>query len=376
MAKVSIVKCTDYNSDVTKKVEEAMKLIQAEKILKKGQKVLLKPNILMGANPEKAISTHPKVMDALIVYLKKFNVKIYIGESSGMGAPSGTDAAFKKSGIADVAKKHAVPFVNFDSDEHKVISVKGAKVLKSMQISKKLLEMDMVIDVCKLKTHMMTYYSGAIKNMYGVLPGRAKMHGHFIGKSIKGFSNILLDVYMAKIPTLILMDGIVGMEGNGPSNGSPKKTNLLLASDNGIALDIVASRIIGFKEKELIMFQLAKQRGLFPENITVLGEKNVSVPYKKPLKLFFDVNSLASMTVFSFLRSGFDSDKSLCKKCGICISHCPEKTIYWKKGYPYFDKKKCIMCYCCHELCPYHAVLLKKSFVAKVADKILKRYND
>jgi uncharacterized protein (DUF362 family) len=375
MAKVAVVRCENYDDKVFSAVKKAFNMIDAEKIIKKAKKVMIKPNVLASADPSKGITTHPSVVDAICKYLSDYDVKIFIGESSGSAAANGTRRALKKSGIEAVAKKWNVEILNFDEIKINVIDVPGAVVMKQIPIAEKIKDMDVIIDACKLKTHMLTGYTGAVKNMFGMLPGRAKVNAHVQGKDIKVFCNIILDVYLAAKPHLCILDGIVGMEGNGPASGKLKPTGIVVASTNACALDKVVGKMIGFKDGDLVYLKLAEQRGLMPEKIDVLGEKDFSIAYKKPLSYHIKMLGGISSLIFDRLQVSFRADTKKCLKCGYCMRACPEKAITMD-GYPKFDKKKCIMCYCCHELCPHDAVILKKPLIVRVIDSIIKRYDD
>jgi uncharacterized protein (DUF362 family) len=376
MPEVAVLKCSSYNSEVFQVVKNALDSVKADRLLKDGIKVLIKPNILGPECPSKAVTTHPLIIDAVCKYLKNFNVRVFIGESSGSAASKGTEEAFKKSRIAEIAEKHNIEFINFDNDKKVIKENKEALILKKIPISKKLSEMDLIINACKLKTHMLTGYTGAVKNMFGILPGRSKVSAHALGRDIKKFSNIILDVYTSLVPQISIMDAVVGMEGNGPRSGKAKQTGLILASKNAVALDVTASKIIGFKPEQLMFLKLAKKRNLFPEEISIIGEKGIRIPYKKPLTYCLGFLSYFTNTFMRSMQVSFEADKKKCKACGCCMRACPQNAIIFKNKTPVWDKKKCIMCYCCHEMCPHKAVILKKSLIARIADKFTKRFND
>ena len=373
MAIVSVQRCGAYD-EAEAAVHTALGDVAARKHLKKGMNVLVKPNILASVTPDKGVTTHPAVVDAICSYCKPLGVKVFIGESSGSAAARGTANAFERSGLAAVAKRWGVEFINFDDDEHIVVKPQGATRMKNVKIAKRLQDMDCIIDACKMKTHMLTGFTGAVKNMFGILPGRAKVNAHTQGKDLRTFSHIMIDIFLAGVPRICVMDAIVGMEGNGPSSGTLKQTGLVLASDDAFAMDIVASRIMGFSRKELVYLRLAQRRGLLPDVISVVGEKDVSVPYKKPLSYRLGLGGLSNI-VFQFLQVRFDVDTDKCKRCAYCVRACPEQAITMDE-FPDFKKERCILCYCCHELCPYDAIILKKPLLARIADRLIGRFKD
>jgi ferredoxin len=233
-----------------------------------------------------------------------------------------------------------------------------------------------VIDVCKLKTHLLTGYTGAVKNMFGILPGRAKNNAHHRGNSTAKFCNVLLDVYSAKMPKLCLMDGIIGMEGNGPAHGKAKKTGLIIASRDGVALDMVASRIIGYRFKDLDFLKIARERDMVPERIRVQGVRDIKVPYKKPLSYQLNISQPVQNMLYRTIKTYFNVQRPICRRCKRCMQLCPQKAIGMRKGFPVFDKNRCIMCYCCHELCPHGAIVLKKPLVLRIGEKLFKSLRD
>lgn len=376
MADVAILRCESYDSPVYKTVSKALDLIHAEDFCKRGMKVLIKPNIVSPSNPSKAATTHPAIIDAICKYVSRFDAKIFIGDSSGLRARHGTARAFKESGVAKVAKKWSAQLIDFDKETRAVIrNGNNATVLKNIAVPKTFAEMDLIINACKLKTHMFMGYSGAVKNMFGILPGRAKVNAHVMGGNVERFSNILIDVYLAVKPKISIMDAIIGMEGNGPVGGRRKKTGLVLVSKDAISLDIVASKIIGFKPHELELLKTIKKRNLAPNKIKIIGCTDGKTTYKK-------ANAYRGWysRIFQFMierqQAHFVVDKGACEKCGGCIAICPQKAIKANGGYPEFNPKKCIMCHSCYKACPLKAIVLRKPLAARLINKFTKRFED
>ena len=376
MAKVAVLKCKSYGPAVYDTVSKALDLIGAEKLCKKGTRVLIKANVASPSAPSKAATTHPTIIDAICRYLSRFNTKIFIGESSGLRARHGTLRAFKESGIAEVAQKWNAHLIDFDKEAKMVINNgNNAAVLKNITVPKKLAEMELIINACKLKTHMFTGYSGAVKNIFGIIPGRAKVNAHVRGKDVKGFSNILIDIYLAIKPHISIMDAIIGMEGNGPTTGRAKKTGLILASKDAIALDIVASKTIGFKPNELELLKAIKKRNLAPRKINIVGCTDGKRTYKRPTTWLGLYNHIFQF-VLEKHQSHFIVDKRICEKCGGCIATCPQRAIKSNGGHPEFNPEKCIMCYSCHEACPHKAIKLTKPLAARIINRFTRRFGD
>ncbi len=350
--KVSVVKCNSYSQkEVDKAVKESIDLIGFE--FKKNSRVMIKPNIVTAnVKNKKATYTQPQIIDAICKILKKNKCKIFIGESSFMD----TDEFFKKSGIEKVAKKYGAKVVIFEQDKLSKIKNPKNKVLKEFPVSKTFKEMDLIINVPKLKTHILTKYTGAIKNLYGVIPGGLKQKLHNDAKGEKKFSNLLVDIYQNIKPELNIMEGVVGMQGHGPTSGSPVNSKIILASKDAVALDIAGSGIIGCSPKKIFAINFAIKRGLYPDyKFELVGLKKLpKIHFKKPpCKLH------QSRLRRAFAQKPIICNEKKCIQCGTCAKKCPVDAITLKP-YPVIDKKKCIRCFCCMEICPVDALHLKK----------------
>lgn len=375
MTKVSVLKCTGYDIEkIYKVIKQSLKNIEFE--TPKNKKVLLKPNVLGQKKPETAIDTHPAVLDALCRLLKENNNEIWIGDSAGIASYGGTKKAFEVCGIEDVAKKHKAKLISFEaSKERKKIIDNEAKIIKKFILAKEPFMADLIINVPKLKTHVLTKFTGAVKNMFGCVPGGGKSEKHALAPNEDMFSNLLLDIYQNVKPHLSIMDAIIGLEGDGPgSAGKPKKVGLIIASKDAVALDIVASRIIGYDPLDIKTIKFAIERGLSPKirEVDVIGEKNIKINFKKPTakaQLASNLPKPIVKFIFNLASTKPYLKKNKCKRCGICAKVCPVKAITLNP-YPKFNRKKCILCYCCHENCPYNAIKLSYNNLIKVYRRI------
>jgi uncharacterized protein (DUF362 family)/NAD-dependent dihydropyrimidine dehydrogenase PreA subunit len=366
--KVSIVKCEDYNSDrILSAVRRSLGNLDLK--INNKSKVLIKPNVLGQYTPETAITTNPKLIEAVVKILKEKECKILIGDSSGFHIDGGTDKALEITGMKSLAERYDLELVNLEKYPVKKIKDDKAVVYKDLEISGIVFDVDLIINMPKLKTHTLMKYTGAVKNLYGCIPGGLKQSLHIVGKDEAGFGQIIVDIFQNIKPKINIMDGIIGLEGNGPgSGGIPKKTGLVIASENAAALDIVASEIIGYNPMEIYTNSYSVQRGLInPSEIKVIGKKP-SIPYKRPInasklpKFILDwIMKRASMKPYAI--------KKKCIKCGFCRDICPVKAIILKP-YPQINDKKCIKCYCCHENCPHDAMDLKGSTLIQIIQKI------
>lgn len=349
--KVGVVRCTSYNQEkIDDAVREAIDLSGFK--FEKNKKVLLKPNLVVekSQNPEATV-TNKAIIEAVCKILVENNCKIFIGESSF----TDTSDCFKAYGLDNLAKKYNAKLIIFEQDKLVKVFNPHAKVLKSFPISKTLKNVDLIINLPKLKTHLLMKYTGAVKNLYGVIPGGLKQRLHNKAKGERNFSNLLLDIYEKIHPHLNIMDGVVGMEGQGPTSGTPVRSGLILCSKNAFALDMACAKLIGVNPKKVYYLRYAIKRKIYPSfkfnlaGMKILPSLNFKIP-KGDL-----TGKLGSL----FKEKPIVVDEYKCKKCGLCSSKCPKKAIKLNP-YPVFDKKKCIRCFCCMEICPNDALSLEK----------------
>lgn len=381
MSIVSIAKCDDYTLEkVYHAIHRSLSLLNGtEMLVRPGKKVLLKLNLLSSSQtPERAVNTHPAVVRALVdIFQKDFGCEVYIGDSSGSVKNSSTFNAFRVTRINEIAENTGAKIVNFDKDKYIDVYNKDYEILDKFRIARTLREVDFIVSVPKLKTHGLTQYTGAIKNMLGSIPGNGKKNVHLIAPKPTVFAKALVDIYQMAPPHLIIMDAIVGMEGNGPNAGNPKKVGLIISSRDSVALDTVASNIIGFEPMAVPTIRFAHQRGLGIgelRNITVAGEsiQNVAVhDFKKPSSGAQDFagkylpNFLLAM-MFDNTCSTFSTvNHSNCTRCYECVRNCPAGAMSKDTGKVEVDKKKCIGCFCCDEVCDFHAIEMKRSLVGR-----------
>lgn len=360
MPKVSIVRCNSYDK---KKVYGAVKKAISDIgfDIKPGSKVILKPNVLSRHKPEEAVSTNPAVIDAVCRFLKEKKCKIIIAESSGFYS---TLKNFEVAGIAQIARKHNAKLVSLSHANIVVKKIPNAKILKQTKISKELFDADLIINMPKMKTHTLTKYTGAVKNLLGCIPGGIKQDYHVKAPTEKKFCQLLVDIYALVMPRLTIMDGVVGMEGNGPASGTLKKSNLILAGDDSAAVDYVAEKIMGIKGK-VYTTKYAAERGYFaPADVEVFG-KIKRIKFKMPAATVSLVPPIIRELFFKYTTPDPVLVKEKCVKCGTCMKVCHSKAIKLRP-YPVFNRRKCIHCYCCNELCPEEAIDLEKKRVIEV----------
>ena len=380
--KVSVVKCERY-SEVQRAVEEAVALIGGiERFIKKGDKVVIKPNLVSKKKPEEAVTTNPDFLHAVIVMAERAGGIVTIAES-----PGGPYNAAALKGVysvcgVDEAIEGTNAKLNFDTGFTEVRFPEG-KTVKNIPIIDPILDADVIISLPKLKTHAMTSYTGAVKNLFGTILGTYKAELHFRLNERKSFCSMLVDLHECVKPTLSIMDAVWGMEGNGPTAGQNRHIGLVMASENAHALDLAACHLIDYTVNEVDTVREAVERGLVAdsaEKLEILGEDLAPLvmrDYVKP-ESHFNLLRLISLpaSVNAWLTNALASrpkmNYDICVGCGECARRCPPKAIDMSGGKPVIDEKRCIKCFCCQELCPKKAVMIKRPLLNRFMLKFLK----
>jgi len=325
-----------------------------QKYIKNGERVLLKTNLLTPSKPEKAVVTNPAVIIAVAQAILKIGGIPYIGDSpSGQFTKRRLEKTYAKAGVKDLANKLGIE-LNYDTSSQKIIISHGKK-LKKTKVCNFVLNADKIIALPKIKTHSFMIMTLATKIMYGVVPGltKAKYHSMFIKKT--AFADMLLDVLSVRKPDLIIMDGIVGMQGDGPSGGTPVNLRVLLASEDAVAMDLAVCDILGIEPIGIPTLRQAKIRKLWSPEISY------------PLLLPTDVKYAGFLlpSTADYLVTGRKKPNrspvptAKCTACRQCEEICPKKAIKIINQKAQVDYTKCILCYCCHETCPYDAINLE-----------------
>jgi uncharacterized protein (DUF362 family)/Pyruvate/2-oxoacid:ferredoxin oxidoreductase delta subunit len=368
-SQVSILKCEDYRLD---DVHEVVKrsfdnLGGLGRFAKSGQRVLLNPNLLAAKGPERAITTHPAIVIAVARQLQELGCEIFIGDSPG-GATQGIKRVWNNTQMSDAAAAVGATLINFETSGVYEKWVNG----NLYRLSQPLFDFDLVISLPKLKTHVLTLMTGAIKNNFGAGPGVRKAEYHKKFPKADDFSAMLVDIFSVVKPTLYLMDAILSMEGDGPSSGKPKTLGLILASTDGVAMDAVAASIMGFKPGQIPTTTIASERGLGTgdlNQIEIIGERLSEVKpkdFKTPSNKFWKLTPrfiIRLIEPYFWVRPAINEE--LCTNCSTCVDNCPMNAISADSEIPTFDYEKCINCLCCHELCPEAAVFLERSWLAR-----------
>jgi len=322
----------------------------------RGKTVLVKPNMAAQCRIEKAATTHPSLIAAVVRALKRRGARrILVGDNPGATAFGINEKCARTTGILGAAGDH---YVNF-SERPRTVRIDSAH-LESVNLSSEFLECDLFINLPKLKAHAHAYLSASVKNLYGMCVGGEKSRLHVLGRDPRTFAEILVDVFQARVPDLNIVDAVVGMEGNGPTNGTPREVGKVIAGTNAFAVDAVCARLMGFKVSKINTLTVGAQRGLWPggaESLRVEGAFPAIRAFRPPI-------TFGAYAVFNRIMSPYISclpvvDRKRCKQCGVCAGHCPVGSLsFVKDEFPKIDKTKCIKCYCCQEFCPHDAIRL------------------
>ncbi len=360
-------------------VATALEAVGGRDLFRGGARVFVKVNHLSPPSPpERAIVTHPTFAAAVLAVLKDLTPHLTVGDDLHPSA----DDPYALSGYREVCAGLGVRLVNLRETGFVRVSV-GGVVLKETYLAREAVEADLVVNLPKLKTHSLTLFTGAVKNLYGLLPGglRVAYHGEY--KDPEAFGQLLVDVYAAVGPALTVMDGVVAMEGPGPANGRPRPLGIILAGRDGVAVDAVACRLIGLDPLAVRTTRYAHDRGVGIGDLTgidVVGERLESLvagDFELPP---FPAGELVGRAP-RFLTRWATSQLAVrpavvrraCVGCGACARVCPTGAATVVGGKARIHRRTCIRCMCCHEACRYGAIALRRSALGQILRPVLRR---
>ncbi|MBI5970642.1 MAG: DUF362 domain-containing protein [Deltaproteobacteria bacterium] len=360
---VSITKCGNYAfEEVWASVRRSVELAGGiHAFVRRGERILVKPNLLAARPPEAAVTTHPSVVKAVIRLVKEAGGIPIVGDSPAIGSAR---KVAEKCGVLQVCLEEGAEFVEM-KDVVMKDNPKGRK-FKRLELARECLEVDGIINLPKFKTHAQMFLTAGVKNIFGCVPGKLKPQWHLTaGVDSAHFADMLLDLYLFIAPRLTILDAIVGMEGNGPGNGTPRHLGFIMASADAVALDTVAAACVGADPMDVPLLKAAGLRGIKGvelEEVTVLGDAVtqvrvagfrfpplVSVNFTAKLPYFIDRGLRKALT------SRPSIDKKQCTLCNICVAVCPP-AIMKKTAKIEINYDTCIRCYCCQEVCPHGAI--------------------
>lgn len=364
---VSLARCRRYNLlEVRKAFLELLEPFGGiSAIVKPGQRVLLKPNLLAAAPPAEAVTTHPLVVKVLTELVQETGGKVFIGDSPGNDQQQ---EAHRVGGMQKVMAETGAEMLLFRGIKEVKVNGFSARVIP---LASELDQVDLVINLAKLKTHALTGLTAAVKNVYGCVAGNNKKRFHLEHPLPLDFSRLLVDVCLAVKPAFSIIDAVVAMEGTGPRRGKPRQLGLLMASPNAFALDSVAAEITGFRPEQMTTVAAARELKLPGSNINELSIKGLPLDHCRVSN--FDrgpadsgkVSRLLTNFPLAWFRNMIYArrpypriDSTLCNGCGVCYENCPAQVIDFSGDIPDLDLYDCIRCYCCQELCAQGAIKL------------------
>jgi uncharacterized protein (DUF362 family)/Pyruvate/2-oxoacid:ferredoxin oxidoreductase delta subunit len=379
-SKVALIKCTTYDTnEVLTAVRAGLDLLRGiSAFVKPGDRIVLKPNVLIGTSPNNGVTTHTAVFRAAASLFKEAGAVVSYGDSPAFGK---CQPNMKRAGLKQIGDELELKLADFDYG--KSVSHKNASLVKKFVIANGALEAEGLVSLPRLKTHGLTLFTGAVKNQFGCIPGLLKSQYHVKLPDPYDFATMLVDLNTLIRPRLYVMDGITAMEGNGPRSGKPKQLNVLLFSSDPIALDATACRIINLNPAVVPTSQPGEAARLgtyHAENIELVGED---------IDTFFDPSFEVNRTppahstgdrFSTFIKNRITQrpviDIARCDLCGVCVKMCPvrPRAVDWYKGDraqpPRHNYDRCIRCYCCQETCPDGAILIESPLLGRLLSRI------
>ena len=375
---VAIRKCQDYEpSRLRPALEKAIsESCDYKSLIKPGDTVLMKPNLLRSSNPEQAIVTHPMFVEMAGEILRDCGARLSITDSPPLG---NLQRVLVKSGYGDLLRRldiKPVPLL-----QKKMIEFGDNRIYKRLELASEAFDFDRMINLAKLKTHCQMTLSLAVKNLFGLVIGTDKASWHLrAGKVQDNFAHVLLQIYETVRPDISIIDGVLGMEGNGPNSGKPRKVGIIGASTDAIALDSVIGRLVGFPPDSVRTCVLGNDLGLGnadAHDMEVVGDDLSGFPltdFEPPKSMSLAWNLSYWNPVRRFMENHIITkpriDSDLCIKCGVCMRHCPPQAISDSSGKMVINRKACISCFCCHELCASDAISIKQPFMGRLLSRI------
>ncbi len=360
MNKVFIKSFKDYNDEKIDEFLRSFFLSVKNKLPQKGL-ILLKPNLLQAAIPEKAITTHPVFLDKVINVLKDFtSSKLVLADSPGSNF-NNYEQVLKKTGIKEICLKHNIEIL-------KVEKFKPAEK-EGFLYSSIIDDVDLILNLPKLKTHSLTGLTLAVKNLFGLIPGTNKVSFH---RKFPKDDNLAESIYKyfktINTPIINILDGILSHEGEGPSRGTAVYTGVILCSESAEALDICVTDLLGLKREFCKTNQAALNNGFHPEEIEIKGEiENINLKLKLPVSQKISVYpTFIKKLVADNVKVLPVINEDKCINCLLCLKSCPSYAITKAGNYPNIDHKKCIECFCCYEVCESDAIYLKRSLLHRI----------
>ncbi len=357
-----IIRQAAYDYQVIRPIVFEMLGSSEAPIIDTGARVLIKPNFLSPAAPEKAVTTHPLIVKATVEFVLSKGARVQISDSPAMGSFS---KLLKKGGYEEVLEGFDVTVKPFE----KTIPVDVGEPFGTIDVAKDAMEADVVINLAKLKTHTQMMLTLGVKNLFGCIVGLKKPEWHMrAGVDRQMFGRLIVSIFEAVRPAYTIMDGILAMEGQGPGkSGSPRELGLLMGGQNAHAVDHVVCLQVGLDPEALETQRNAREMGVYDGSVHINGDLNILDDFQFP--------ELGSLTMGpdylgrfmrKFVIQQPVANNKTCKLCGECWKYCPAEAISYTDRGITFNTDTCIRCYCCLEVCPHAAIRAKKPLAGKM----------
>ena len=383
MKSVIVRPCAGYGeAEVRQALEAALAPLGGLGWVQPGMKIALKANLITALKPEAAATTHPALLGALTELLLERGAVVTIGDSpGGVFNRVYLERVYEVCGLKALEAKGAVLNRDF---RQKARSFPEGKVLREFTYTAWLDEADAILNVCKLKVHAMMAMTAATKNLFGVIPGSVKAEYHYRFPEYRDFADMLVDLNECFRPRLSICDVVVAMEGNGPTQGTPRQIGALLASESPYCLDLAAASLLGLAKEDVPYLESAFRRGLIPAEAKELAVDGPLASFKPEdfkniagrhglTQLICGrnpISRLAQNTVETILQARPQLKEEACVGCGVCAGACPAHAITMAERKACIDRKQCIRCFCCQELCPRGAMGVHRPLAARLAGRL------
>jgi len=357
--------CRDYEASLPDALDRlAGDLGGWERLVPAGAAVLVKPNLLTDRRPEEAVTTHPALLRAVLQRLLACGARVTVGDSPASAVQLAQ--VWEKTGVRDVCGELGVPLLSFEQRGGRRI-VQGGR---EFNVAVDALEAQLIVNLPKIKTHGLTTLTAAVKNLYGTLPGYQKAQRHKENAHPRDFGRYVRTLLDTLPPILTIADGVVGMEGEGPSNGTPVELGFLAASANPVALDLALCQALKIPVARVpyLIDDLAagadgqiRLVGVPPENLDLPPFR---LPPPSPTR-YLPGFLVKLVSPHVWVRPRFNDN---CIRCGRCVQACPMQALRLDGGdRPLVDGPRCIGCCCCHEVCPARAIQMRQSPLMRLA---------
>jgi uncharacterized protein (DUF362 family)/ferredoxin len=374
---VAVVRCDTYETEaVHAAVGRGLELLGgAQRFVQPGERILLKPNLLVASDPDACVTTHPSVFEAVARHVAAAGATLCYGDSPGFGS---TQGVARKAGLTAVAERLGIALADFS--DGRLLSFPEGRLVKQFFVANGVLDADGLVSLGKFKTHQLTRLTAAVKNQFGCIVGMRKGEFHARMPDVDRFCQMLVDLNRALAPRLYVVDGIVAMEGNGPRGGDPRPMSVLLLSTDPVALDLTVARMMALDPALVGTITFGEAFGLGTASaIDWVGDavEGFIAPdfrvMRTPASTTGPSGARALARRFVIPRPVIDAER--CTSCGTCVTVCPvdPKAVDWRDpardrgtAPPRHDYTRCIRCYCCQEMCPENAIHVRVPLLGRI----------